>query len=230
MNINNRKIAAIYRVLAAFIGTITIFNELGIFSTDRKIENIFYFTTISNLLCSIMFIILSVKTIKDIKLYGIDGSTSISSHIKGGITIAIILTMSVYHFILIPYGLKEDPTRRLGFSDIILHYLIPCLTIFDWILFDEKRRFKIYDPIIWTILPYLYVIFVYIQAGYEFIEKMNIGMSKYIYVFLDSELLGIQAVEENILKLTIFFIIVGYGIYGIDRIRIQNDEKNLEKI
>ena len=230
MNINNRKIAAIYRVLAAFIGIVTIFNELGLFSSKLQMWNIFYFTTISNLLCVIMFVVLSIKTIKEIKLYGIKGSTSISSHIKGGITIAIILTMSVYHFILIPYALKEDPTRRLGITDVILHYLIPCLTIFDWILFDEKKRFKIYDPIVWTIFPYLYITFIYIQARYELIEKMNIGISKYIYVFLDLDFLGIQAVGENIIKISVFFIIIGYILYAIDSIRIQNDEKNLEKI
>lgn len=67
MNINNRKIAAIYRILAAFIGIITIIFQFGIFSEEKRFENILYFTTISNLLCIIMFIVLSVKTFADIK-------------------------------------------------------------------------------------------------------------------------------------------------------------------
>ena len=69
MNINNRKIAAIYRILAAFIGIITIIFQFGIFSEEKRFENILYFTTISNLLCIIMFIVLSIKTFADIKKY-----------------------------------------------------------------------------------------------------------------------------------------------------------------
>lgn len=230
MNINNRKIAAIYRIMAAFVGVISIIIQLGIFSSDKKFENILYFTTISNLLCTAMFIILSIKTIIDIKRNGTLGYTSISSHLKGEITISIILTMSVYHFVIIPFGLKEDPTRRLEVIDVVLHYIMPCITIFDWLLFDKKRRFKIYDPLLWTILPYLYIIFVYTQANYNLSINLNIGMGKYIYLFLDYNLLGKQEVCGNIIKISVIFLVVGYIIYGIDSIRIQNDEKNLEKI
>ena len=230
MNINNRKIAATYRIVAAFIGVITIFVQLGVFNVDKKIENMLYFTTISNFLCTIMFIVLSIKTLIDIKKYGTFGYTSISSHLKGEITISIILTMSVYHFILIPFGLKEDPTRRLELIDIILHYIVPCITIFDWLLFDRKRRFKIYDPLLWTILPSLYIIFIYIQGNFNLSQNLNIGMGKYIYSFLDYNLLGKQAVGENIVIISIIFLIIGYVMCGIDSIRIQNDEKNLKKI
>lgn len=220
MNINNRALAAIFRIMAAFISIYAILNDF----------NIFYFTTISNLLCFLMFLFLSIKTLVELKQYGKDGSTSISPHIKGGITVAIILTMSVYHFILIPYALSQDPLRRLNLNEIILHYIVPCLTILDWILFDEKKRFKFYDPVIWTVIPIVYVAFVFVQAIFNFVYNLNIGMSKYIYIFFDIEVLGKNVVWENILKLSAFFLLVGYFIYGIDRIRIKKDEKILEKI
>ena len=174
-----------------------------------------------------MFSFLSVKTINEIKLYGIKGSTSMSPHIKGSILISIILTMTVYHFILIPYGLKMDPSKRLELADIILHYIVPCLTIFDWILFDDKKRFKMYDPLIWIMIPLMYVIFIYVQAGHNFIEELNCGMDKYVYAFLNLELLGKQAVESNIIKITAILIAIGYFLYGIDRIRLKKDEKFL---
>lgn len=229
MNINNRGIAAIYRIVAAFISLIGILSDFGVFNKEIRIWNILYFTTISNLLCFIMFAVLSVKTIRDIKKKGTLGSTSISGLIKGEITISIILTMSVYHFILIPYALKIDPTRRLTITDITLHYLIPCLTIFDWILFDYKGRFKISYPIVWTLVPYLYVLLVYVQAGFNISKKFHTGISKYVYIFLDSEILGIETVLNNIFKISLFFIMIGYFIYGIDRIRIQNNEKIVKK-
>ena len=227
MSVSNRVLAAIYRIMAALISIFAILSDFGVFKGNIASENIFYFTIISNILCFMMFSFLSVKTINEIKLYGIKGSTSMSPHIKGSILISIILTMTVYHFILIPYGLKMDPSKRLELADIILHYIVPCLTIFDLILFDDKKRFKMYDPLIWIFIPLMYVIFIYVQAGHNFIEELNCGMDKYVYAFLNLELLGKQAVESNIIKITAILIAIGYFLYGIDRIRLKKDEKFL---
>ncbi len=139
--------------------------------------------------------------------------------------ISILLTMTVYHFILIPYAIKLNPYQHLKMTDIILHYFMPTFTIFDWILFDSKRRFKWYDPIIWTIGPYIYVIFVFIQAKFSIPARVDANMSDYIYSFLDVELLGNINVIVNILSLTISFIFIGYIIYGIDRIKLNTNKK-----
>jgi len=101
MSVSNRVLAAIYRIMAALISIFAILSDFGVFKGNIASENIFYFTIISNILCFMMFSFLSVKTINEIKLYGIKGSTSMSPHIKGSILISIILTMTVYHFILL---------------------------------------------------------------------------------------------------------------------------------
>ncbi len=225
MNINNRIISLIYRILALGLSSFSLMYDFGIMQGEFKISNLFYFTVISNLFCMGLFLALFIKTIVDIKKDGIYGYTSISAHIKGEIMISIILTMTVYHFILIPYALKINPYETLKPIDIILHYCMPVITIFDWILFDEKKRFKWYDPIIWTIGPYIYIIFVYIQANLGILEKINSSMSKYVYIFLDINKLGVEQVSSNILLLTITFIIIGYLIYGIDRIKISISRK-----
>lgn len=151
MNINNRLIALIYRVGAFCLGFFALVGDFGIWNGEFKTINLFYFTIISNLFCIGLFLALSIITIRDIFKEGIHGSSVISPHIKGEIMISILLTMSVYHFILIPYALKLNPYESLKPIDIILHYCIPTLTLFDWILFDEKKRFKWYDPIIWVV-------------------------------------------------------------------------------
>ena len=58
-------------------------------------------------------------------------------------------------------------------------------------------------------------------------EELNCGMDKYVYAFLNLELLGKQAVESNIIKITAILIAIGYFLYGIDRIRLKKDEKFL---
>ncbi|MBR3132650.1 MAG: Pr6Pr family membrane protein [Clostridia bacterium] len=221
MNINNRIISLSYRMFALLLGLYGITYDLGIMQGKLKIYNLFYFTIISNIFCFGLFAVLIAKTIMDIRNKGIYGSSSISPHIKGEITISIILTMSVYHFILIPYALKQNPYQTLELKDIIFHYIIPVFTVFDWILFDEKKRFKWYDPLAWVIGPTIYILFVYTQAIFGVLVKLNSHMNRYVYIFLDIGKLGTFQVIQNVLLLSICFVIVGYMLYGIDRIKIK---------
>lgn len=223
MSVNNRLISLTYRLCAFLLGMGALIYDFGILNGEFKVVNFLYFTIISNLFCMGLFLALIVATIKDIKKDGIYGTTSISPHIKGEILISILLTMTVYHFILIPYALKINPYQNLKIVDVIFHYFIPVLTLFDWLLFDKKRYFKWYDPLIWTIGPYLYIIFVFIQAGFDITARINANMNAYVYAFLDVNLLGNSEVFFNIFSLTVVFIFIGYVIYGIDRIKIVKD-------
>ena len=221
MCLENRLFAFGYRLIVFCIGAITLVYDFGIFKGTLKSINILYFTIISNLICTILFLFLSIKTWIDYKKKGRSGTTSISPHIKGGILICILLTMIVYHFVLIPYALKINPYQSLKLPDLIFHYFIPFMTLMDWLLFDEKNGFKWYDPFLWLILPYIYVILVFIQAQYNIIERVSNHMNRYIYIFLDIGTIGIKNVVSNVLSLTIIFIIVGYFIYGFDKIKIS---------
>ena len=220
MCLKNRYIALGYRTISFMLGAITIVYDFGIFRGIFLKANLLYFTIISNLICTTLFLALIIKTLRDIHIHGKDGSSSISPHIKGGAIICILLTMIVYHFILIPYALRINPYQNLKISDIIFHYVIPFLTLFDWILFDEKKKFAWYDPILWIMLPYVYVVIVFIQAQYEIIDRIANHMNRYIYNFLDIGTIGVNAVVSNIFSLTISFIIVGYILYGADQIKI----------
>ena len=62
----------------------------------------------------------------------------------------------------------------------------------------------------------------FIQAGFEIAGRIDAHIGNYIYAFLDVRLLGNGAVALNIISLTVIFVLVGYLIYGIDRIRISN--------
>ena len=137
MSIKNRVIAFLYRLGASCISIGALIYDFGFFSGEIKVVNFLYFTIISNIFCCGLFITLTIKTLMDIKRDGIYGTSSNSPLIKGEILISILLTMIVYHFILIPYALKINPYQSLKATDIIFHYVIPFITLFDWILFVE---------------------------------------------------------------------------------------------
>ena len=221
MCIKNRGVALVYRLLAFIVGSIALIYDFGLFNGEFKRSNLLYFTIISNLFCIVFFGCLVVKTVADIRNDGLYGSTTFLTHIRGEILISILLTMSVYHFILIPYALKINPYQTLKLVDIIFHYIIPVFTLFDWVLFDEKGKFKWYDPLYWTIGPYLYLGFIFAQSGVDNIDRINAHISKYVYAFIDVELIGFSQVAMNIISLTAVFIVIGYFIYWFDRIKIS---------
>ena len=223
MSIKNRVIAFLYRLGASCISIGALIYDFGFLKGEFKRINFLYFTIISNMFCCGLFITLTIKTLIDIKREGIHGTSSISPHIKGEVLISILLTMIVYHFILIPYALKINTYQSLKTTDIIFHYVMPLVTLFDWILFDEKRRFSWYDPIVWTIGPYLYMIFVFFQSRIEIVDRVNNHINRYVYAFLDVGLLGNIRVFFNIISLSVFFVGLGFCLFGLDRIKIYEE-------
>ena len=221
MCVKNRVFALTYRFIFFCLGIVTLIWDLGFFDGNFKKGNLLYFTILSNILCAGVFFFLIIKNVIDINTKGVYGSSSISPHIKGNVMICILLTMCVYHFILIPYALKLNPYQTLKTSDIIFHYVIPFSMLLDWILFDEKRGFKWFDPLAWTGLPLLYVVFVFTQSRFEITARINSHISRYVYIFLDVGTLGIRSVMMNIVCLATAFVIAGYFIYGIDRIKLE---------
>lgn len=221
MCLKDRLYACFFRVITFFIGAITLIYDFGVFNGTFKGTNLLYFTIISNLLCIILFLSLTLKTVIEYIKDGRYGTTSVSPHIKGCTIICILLTMIVYHFILIPHALKINPYQILKIPDCIFHYVMPFMTLLDWIIFDEKDGFKWYDPLLWIILPYIYIIIIFIQARYDIIARSTNHINRYIYVFLDVGTIGTKNVVSNVLSLTVAFIIIGYFIYGFDKIKVN---------
>ena len=74
--------------------------------------------------------------------------------LKGGVTMSIMITCVIYHFMLAP--LTTDFYRLENF---LCHYIVPLWFLADTIIFDKSRQYKLVDPMLWTSLPLLYMIF-----------------------------------------------------------------------
>lgn len=140
--------------------------------------------------------------------------------IKGAIVITIVITALVYRVALAPNGFQMDSLEKSInnkiVADFMVHTLSPLLVLFDYILFDEKGRFKKYYPVIWLILPLNYVIYVY---TYSFLGGQFYGIGgsrKYAYFFLDYEVLGLTGVMKWIIVISIFIMIISYVLVFFD--------------
>ncbi len=185
-----------------------------------------YFTVQCNIFCFIVFFILFLSSLLSIQ-YPNESVKMYFTHLNGMALLSIIITFLTYHFILNGSGFSmtadtsaailkavtreslvqiPPPSER----DIYVHYLIPALTLADWLLFEPKGKFKKYDPLLWLIPTLTYFLTTIIRC--------EVFSNDYPYSFLNLNRLGIFNVASIILAFTVISLFLGYMLVGFDLI------------
>ncbi|MCZ9955320.1 Pr6Pr family membrane protein [Brachyspira hyodysenteriae] len=194
----------IYKIIIIIIGSFAVFHGFFYDNFKLDIETAYYFTYQSNILVIVYFILDIINIIKKKETF--------YPRFKGAVTMSITVTFLVYHFLLSPTA--DDYKGLYYIRNIILHYILPIMTIFDYIIFDKKGIYKIVDPLLWLIIPFVYFAFILIRAriGSPFSDG-----SYYPYFFVDIDKYGLKTVLRNVFFITLFFDFLGYIEYFIDR-------------
>ena len=194
----------IYKIIIIIISGFAVLH--GFFYNNFKfdIETAYYFTYQSNMLVITHFILDIINILKKKETF--------HPRFKGAVTTSITLTFLIYHFLLSPTA--EDYKGIFYIRNIILHYIVPIMTIFDYVIFDKKGNYKIVDPLIWLIIPTIYFTFMLIRAkvGGPFANG-----SYYPYFIVDIDKYGLKTVLRNIFFIALFFVFLGYIGYFVDR-------------
>lgn len=84
------------------------------------------------------------------KKHGKFGEVIVFPHFKGAVVIAIVVTDLIYYFMLRPmvFSMAGGEAKVFTLSMILVHYIASVLCVLDWLLFDKKGNFKLFDPII----------------------------------------------------------------------------------
>jgi hypothetical protein len=210
MYIKNRLVSLIYKIItaaAALAGILLI----GGFPSGFNLRLFKYYTVQSNVLCLVFIAAAAVHAAIQIKKSGMSGPATLLPRFKGAVTLAITVTLLVYQFMLAdtPFSMTS------GYAgNFLVHLLTPLLVILDWLLFDEKGRYNIFDPLRWGIIPFYYFIFALIaaQAGVTYL-----GGSRYPYFFLDADAIGAGGVALYVLGIAVAFFALSYIVFAFDR-------------
>ena len=164
-------------------------------------HSIRYYTNQSHLLVVIFLLSLLLK-------YRKEGHWSQwDIRLKGGMTVAILLTGLVYHFMLAPL---KTPEEFWTIENFLVHYIVPYGALLDWALFDKGHCYKWWDPFVWTILPLAYAI---ISVAIALITRIPIGNNPdgpFPYFFLNVDKYGILGVIQYSLGLAAAFLAGSY--------------------
>jgi len=169
-----------------------------------------YYTVLSNLLVVIFTGYLLLKMRRE----GDHWQSSSLLRLKGGVTMSIMITCVIYHFMLAP--LTTDFYRLENF---LCHYIVPLWFLADTIIFDKNRQYKWFDPMLWTSLPLLYMIFAILNG---FVLKMAVPNAKdspFPYFFLNAPKHGWGFVFKWAVTIFVAYMISGYLFYLVKRIR-----------
>jgi len=214
--VRNNLLSVSYKVVLVIF---CIVGQLISSFSDSGIDSLRYFTHQSNILVLVFFVISIIFIIKDTKYYGVYEVSNHLRRFKGVVIMCISTTFLVYNFVLRPASFVMASNNSSYYvMNAIVHYIVPIMVIFDTILFDSRKNYKILDPLLWLIAPLIYLIFTFI--GVKLFGAFSDG-SFYPYFFIDVNKYGIKEVARNVLYLATSFLVLGYAIYFLDKISIK---------
>lgn len=193
-----------FMFLAAFTGVYLEITKRG------GLRMLLYYTVLSNLLVVIFTGYLLLKMRRE----GDHWQSSSLLRLKGGVTMSIMITCVIYHFMLAP--LTTDFYRLENF---LCHYIVPLWFLVDTIIFDKSRQYKWFDPMLWTSLPLFYMIFAILNG---FILKMDVPNAKdspFPYFFLNANKYGWGFVFRWAAIIFVAYMVSGYLFYLVKNIK-----------
>ena len=213
--IKNRTVQLMFQTAFCTLGILGIIASFGTFNYTFRSDFYVHFTNISNYLCiGIMFVEL-IETIKKKK----DSYTTKLPLLKFiGLT-AILLTFFIFNFMLAGAA-DRDPAANFYINSVLFHIVLPIMYLVDWVLFYEHKKVKWSYPLISVSFPVLYAIFIFIRAW--ILDFNPEAPYIYPYFFLNLNELGVLGVIKWIGILSVVFIVIGYVIFGLDRILKKN--------
>jgi len=189
--------------LAAFTGVYLEITKRGGFGM------LLYYTVLSNLLVTIF----TGYLLRVMSRSGENWQSPTLLRLKGGVTMSIMITCVIYHFMLAPIA-----TDFYRVENFLCHYIVPLWFLADTLLFDKQGQYKIWDPVLWTILPLVYMLFALFNGLVLKLPVPNSKVSPFPYFFLNVAK-GWDVVIKWCLIIFVAYMVAGFIFYLIKQIK-----------
>ena len=189
--------------LAAFTGVYLEITKRGGFGM------LLYYTVLSNLLVTVF----TAYLLYVMRRSGENWQSQHLLRLKGGVTMSIMITCVIYHFMLAPIA-----TDFYRLENFLCHYIVPLWFLADTLLFDKQGQYKIWDPVLWTILPLVYMLFALFNGLVLKLPVPNSKVSPFPYFFLDVAK-GWDVVIKWCLIIFAAYMVAGFIFYLIKQFK-----------
>lgn len=198
-------LVAWFGVLLQLLLSIQLAHANGKSVVDGFIIYFGYFTVLSNIFVAL------VASARAMATRASEANWYARETTLGCATTAIILVGLAYHLLLRKIW---DPQGWQWLADVVLHYVVPALTLFYWLLSRHPQRLSAWQPLAWCAYPVAYL-------GYAL--GRGAWLATYPYPFIDVSVLGYPRILLNGLGLLGAFIVVGYLVRAVALFRHDAD-------
>ena len=171
----NRRIAAVvFRLFFAALALTAVFVQFTAVTLVKghSVSNFFsYFTNLSNIIISLVFIISAVNLARSREPRAADTA------IRGGAVVYIAFVGLVFNTLLRDTDLGD----LIPWVNVALHMLLPIVAIIDWLVWPPRRPLAFRLTFVWMIFPALYVAYSLIRGAligfypYPFFNPATVG-------------------------------------------------------
>lgn len=180
-----------------------------------------FYTNISTLLVLLYFSLLAPL------LYAKSALRTLIPHIEFGVTMSIMLTHVVFHFLIFPCVRRQyacaSPSRERSIvyaDNWIIHYIVPWLVFIYWIACSpQKSRLLFLDAMLWTVVPAVYLLIVLLTAPLR--PALEETGSPYPYPFLDVQQRGLPRVLFTSAGLFLLCMLAGAILIFLTRLALS---------
>lgn len=187
----------LYRSMLLLLGVVALVIQY----VDDGLGMLMYYTNLSNIVVVLFLVCLLAHKGKESERL---------LRVKGGVTMSILITFVVYHFMLAP---TAKPENFFTIENYLLHYIVPVGFLLDTLVFD-RVKYHVLDPVRWAQLPIFYFAFA-ILNGVVLHWPIPGKEGFYPYFFINVDKYGWAIVMRNAALITVAYIAVGYLLFTV---------------
>lgn len=213
MCIRSKIASAIWKFVLVAVATYGLLDGSGILSGTYYTGFPHMFTNVSNIFAWGYFLVAATRLVAS----RVDKTEVFAPQAKYTAMISLLVTALIAHFMLFDAMFKDG---QLVWHLVAMHYVVPAMAVFDWLLFDEKGKMAVWGPFAWLSLAAAYLVVVMIGAGPLGLDLgggTTAGITRYPYTFLDPAISGTEGVALFIVAMLVAFVALGYLFFAIDR-------------
>ncbi len=228
MYVKNLYASTIYKGIYVLLCAAALIVDFGIPQGLMRWHILNYYTVLSNIACLAFFTAAFAAGVRAWRRG--EKTYSWRPRTEGAVVFCIAVTGLIYALMLGPDDLAEQGAGFFSFRNMMLHYAGPVMVALDWLLFNPKGRFCVWDPLKWLSIPLAY--FVYILVRSTFAGPIGGSGSRFPYAFIDPAAQGGWGnMMWGVLEIAVELAALGYVIYLIDWLlakRTRNEKRRMK--
>lgn len=191
---NKKNFTLLYRITTIVIVLVAVAAQLklGLANPNFTIANFFsYFTIESNILLLASFALATASTQLKRNLKHTD-------FFRGAVTLYMATTGIVYFLLL----RSVDVQITAPWVNNVLHYIAPCIAVFDWLYNKPAKNTALKSALVWLIFPSVYLVYSLIRGHFT---------DWYPYPFLNVN-------KNSALTITVICVVMSIGLICLTKI------------